>query len=199
MSTDVQCPAGCGSMEYKTNRNLKVRVFEPIGYALMIGGLPFIVGHFDAVPLPISYVIGFGMLMLGAYRTALVTTDLSCNTCTGVILESKSIDQRLKGDAFGLALNKAKYVREALSTSTQDSEYDCPDCGKKMSYISVPLEDGSHRPNHLVPDIVETIQNLETVSRTVDLDGCKECDLLWFNKANKEKVISRDNTIIVKT
>ncbi len=199
MSTDVQCPAGCGSMEYKTNRNLKVRVFEPIGYALMIGGLPFIVGHFDAVPLPISYVIGFGMLMLGAYRTALVTTDLSCNTCTGVILESKSIDQRLKGDAFGLALNKAKYVREALSTSTQDSEYDCPDCGKKMSYISVPLEDGSHRPNHLVPDIVETIQNLETVSRTVDLDGCKECDLLWFNKANKEKVLSRDNTIIVKT
>tara|TARA_B100000959_G_C14645905_1_gene486312 strand:+ start:57 stop:656 length:600 start_codon:yes stop_codon:yes gene_type:complete len=199
MSMDVQCPAGCGSMEYKTNRNLKVRVFEPIGYALMIGGLPFIVGHFDAVPLPISYVIGFGMLMLGAYRTALVTTDLSCNTCTGVILESKSIDQRLKGDAFGLALNKAKYVREALSTSTQDSEYDCPDCGKKMSYISVPLEDGSHRPNHLVPDIVETIQNLETVSRTVDLDGCKECDLLWFNKANKEKVLSRDDTIIVKT
>ena len=199
MSMDVQCPAGCGSMEYKTNRNLKVRVFEPIGYALMIGGLPFIVGHFDAVPLPISYVIGFGMLMLGAYRTALVTTDLSCNTCTGVILESKSIDQRLKGDAFGLALNKARYVREALSTSTQDSEYDCPDCGKKMSYISVPLEDGSHRPNHLVPDIVETIQNLETVSRTVDLDGCKECDLLWFNKANKEKVLSRDDTIIVKT
>jgi len=199
MSMDVQCPAGCGSMEYKTNRNLKVRVFEPIGYALMIGGLPFIVGHFDAVPLPISYVIGFGMLMLGAYRTALVTTDLSCNTCTGVILESKSIDQRLKGDAFGLALNKAKYVRDALSTSTQDSEYDCPDCGKKMSYISVPLEDGSHRPNHLVPDIVETIQNLETVSRTVDLDGCKECDLLWFNKANKEKVLSRDDTIIVKT
>jgi len=199
MSMDVQCPAGCGSMEYKTNRNLKVRVFEPIGYALMIGGLLFIVGHFDAVPLPISYVIGFGMLMLGAYRTALVTTDLSCNTCTGVILESKSIDQRLKGDAFGLALNKAKYVRDALSTSTQDSEYDCPDCGKKMSYISVPLEDGSHRPNHLVPDIVETIQNLETVSRTVDLDGCKECDLLWFNKANKEKVLSRDGTIIVKT
>ena len=199
MSMDVQCPAGCGSMEYKTNRNLKVRVFEPIGYALMIGGLPFIVGHFDAVPLPISYVIGFGMLMLGAYRTALVTTDLSCNTCTGVILESKSIDQRLKGDAFGLALNKAKYVREALSTSTQDSEYDCPDCGKKMSYISVPLEDGSHRPNHLVPDIVETIQNLETVSRTVDLDGCKECDLLWFNKDKKEKVLSRDDTIIAKT
>ncbi len=199
MSMDVQCPAGCGSMEYKTNRHLKVRVFEPIGYALMIGGLPFIVGHFDAVPLPISYVIGFGMLMLGAYRTALVTTDLSCNTCTGVILESKSIDQRLKGDAFGLALNKAKYVREALSTSTQDSEYDCPDCGKKMSYISVPLEDGSHRPNHLVPDIVETIQNLETVSRTVDLDGCKECDLLWFNKDKKEKVLSRDDTIIAKT
>ena len=197
---DVQCPAGCGSMEYKTNRNLKVRVFEPIGYALMIGGLLFIVGHFDAVPLPISYVIGFGMLMLGAYRTALVTTDLSCNTCTGVILESKSIDQRLKGDAFGLALNKAKYVREALSASTQEGEHDCPDCEKKMSHISVPLEEEvRHRSNHLVPDAVEMIQNLATESKTIDLEGCKECDLLWFNKANKEKVLSRDDTIIVKT
>ena len=200
MSMDVQCPAGCGSMEYKTNRNLKVRVFEPIGYALMIGGLLFIVGHFDAVPLPISYVIGFGMLMLGAYRTALVTTDLSCNTCTGVILESKSIDQRLKGDAFGLALNKAKYVREALSASTQEGEHDCPDCEKKMSHISVPLEEEArHRSNLLVPDAVETIQNLATVSRTIDLDGCKECDLLWFDKAKKEEVLSRDSTIIRKT
>ena len=202
MSAEVQCPAGCGPMDYKTKRNMKIRVFDPLGYAMMIAGIPFIAAP-DKLPFDfftsnmiVNAGIGVGLLVLGARRASLVTTDLSCNTCDGIILESKSIDQKLKGDAFGLALNKAKYVREALSASTQEGEHDCPDCEKKMSHISVPLEGEVRHRSHLVPDIVEDIQNLVTVSRTIDLDGCKECDLLWFDKAKKEEVLSRDDTII---
>ena len=201
MSADVQCPAGCGPMEYKTNRNLKIRAWDPLGTVFYLAGLILIansieVGSGETNP---GVIIGALLFIPGVYLSSLVTTDLSCNTCTGVILESKSIDQKLKGDAFGLALNKAKYVREALSASTQEGEHDCPDCGKKMSHISVPLEaEATHRSNHLVPDIVETIQNMATVSRTIDLDGCKVCDLLWFDKAKKEEVLSRDDTIISK-
>ena len=202
MSSDVQCPAGCGRMEYKTTRNLKSRAFNPLGTVFYLAGLILIansieVGSGETNP---GVIIGALLFIPGVYLSSLVTTDLSCNTCTGVILESKSIDQKLKGDAFGLALNKAKYVREALSASTQEGEHDCPDCEKKMIHISVPLEgEVRHRSNHLVPDIVEDIQNLTaTVSRTIDLDGCKECDLLWFNKAKKEEVLSRDDTIISK-
>mgnify|MGYP001208464329 FL=1 len=207
MSVEVQCPAGCGPMDYKTKRNMKIRVFDPLGYAMMIAGIPFIAAP-DKLPFDfftsnmiVNAGIGVGLLVLGARRASLVTTDLSCNTCDGIILESKSIDQKLKGDAFGLALNKAKYVREALSASTQEGKHDCPDCEKKMIHISVPLEgEVRHRSNHLVPDIVEDIQNLTaTVSRTIDLDGCKECDLLWFDKAKKEEVLSRGDTIIRKT
>ena len=188
-------------MEYKTTRNLKSRAFNPLGTVFYLAGLILIansieIGSDETNP---GVIIGALLFIPGVYLSSLVTTDLRCNTCAGVILESKSIDQKLKGDAFGLALNKAKYVREALSASTQEGEHDCPDCGKKMSHISVPLEEeGSRRPNPLVPDIVETIQNLATVSRTIDLDGCKECDLLWFNKAKKEEVLSRDDTIISK-
>ena len=203
MSAEVQCPAGCGPMEYKTNRNLKIRAFDPLGTVFYLAGLILIansieVGSGETNP---GVIIGALLFIPGVYLSSLVTTDLSCNTCTGVILESKSIDLKLKGDAFGLALNKAKYVREALSASTQEGEYDCPDCEKKMSHISVPLEgEARHRSNHLVPDIVEDIQNLTaTVSRTIDLEGCKECDLLWFDKAKKEEVLSRDDTIIRKT
>ena len=207
MSVEVQCPAGCGPMDYKTKRNMKIRVFDPLGYAMMIVGIPFIAAP-DKLPFDfftsnmiVNAGIGVGLLVLGARRASLVTTDLSCNTCDGIILESKSIDQKLKGDAFGLALNKAKYVREALSASTQEGEHDCPDCEKKMSQISVPLEgEARHRSSHLVPDTVENIQKLTTGSyRTIDLDGCKECDLLWFNKAKKEEVLSRGDTIIRKT
>ena len=201
MSAEVQCPTGCGPMEYKTNRNLKIRAFDPLGTVFYLAGLILIansieVGSGETNP---GVIIGALLFIPGAYLSSLVTTDLSCNTCTGVILESKSIDQKLKGDAFGLALNKAKYVREALSASTQEGEHDCPDCEKKMIHISVPLEGEVRHRSHLVPDIVEDIQNLATVSRTIDLDGCKECDLLWFDKAKKEEVLSRDGTIIRKT
>ena len=205
MSAEVQCPAGCGPMKYKTNKNKKILVFDPLGYTMIFAGMLFI-----AVPdnLPFDFFtsnlivnmgIGIGLLVLGSQRTVLVTTDLRCNNCKGLILESKSIDQRLKGDLLGLSENKAEYIRTALSSSTEESELACPDCGEKMSRIIVPYEDGSHRPNPLAPDIVEDIQNLATVSRTIVLDGCKECDLLWFDKAKKEEVLSRDSTIIRKT
>ena len=195
MVEEIQCPIGCGPMEYKTNRNLKVRVFDPIGYALMIGGLPFIVGYFDTVPIVISYMIGFGLLMLGAYRTALVTTDLSCNTCSGVILESKSIDQRLKGgDFLGFSENKADYIRTALSSSTEDSEHDCPDCGEKMSSAKIPFvkEKDWDSDNLIVPEILED----DLIYKICQLDGCKECDLIWFKKAKMERRLSSEGTMI---
>ena len=173
MSEEVQCPAGCGPMEYKTNRNKKIRVFDPLGYAMIFAGILFIAAP-DNLPfdfftsnLMANMGIGIGLLTLGAQRTALVTTDLWCDTCKGLILESKSIDQRLKGDLLGLSENKAEYIRTALSSSKEESKYACPDCGETMRRIVVPYEDGSHRPNTLVPDIIEDIQNLSTVSRTV--------------------------------
>ena len=205
MSAEVQCPAGCGPMDYITKRNMKIRVFDPLGYAMMIAGIPFIAAP-DNLPfdfftsnLIVNAGIGVGLLVLGARRASLVTTDLRCNTCTGVILESKSIDQKLKGDLLGLSENKADYIRTALSSSTEESEHTCPDCGEKMRHIRVPIEDGEHRPNHLVPDIVEDIQNLTTVSRAVKIDGCEGCDMLWFKKAKREKLLSKDSTIIPKT
>ena len=204
MSAEVQCPAGCGLMNYKTKRNMKIRVFDPLGYAMMIVGIPFIAApdnlpfEFFTSNLIVNGGIGVGLLLLGARRASLVTTDLRCNTCTGVILESKSIDQKLKGDLLGLSENKAEYIRTALSSSTENSEHDCPDCGKKMSHIIVPIERerGVYEDNLLVPDIIE---DLTTKSDSVKLDGCKECDLLWFKNAKREQKLSTDSAIIPKT
>ena len=204
MSAEVQCPAGCGPMKYKTNRNKKIRVFDPLGYAMIFAGIPFIAApdnlpfdFFTSNPI-VNMGIGIGLLVLGAQRTALVTTDLRCDTCKGLILESKSIDQRLKGDLLGLSENKAEYIRTALSSSTEDSEHDCPDCGKKMSHIIVPIERerGAYADKLLVPDIIE---ELTTVYDSVKLDGCKECDLLWFKNAKTEQKLSMDTAIIPKT
>ena len=200
MGGDVQCPAGCGLMEYKTNRNLKIRAFDPLGTVFYLAGLILIansieVGSGETNP---GVIIGALLFIPGVYLSSLVTTDLSCNTCTGVILESKSIDQKLKGDLLGLSENKAEYIRTALSSSTENSEHDCPDCGKKMSHIIVPIERerGAYEDNLLVPDIIE---DLTTKSDSVKLDGCKECDLLWFKNAKREQKLSMDTAIIPKT
>ena len=199
MSAEVQCPAGCGPMEYKTNRNLKIRAFDPIGTVFYLAGLILIansieVGSGETNP---EVIIGALLFVPGVYLSSLVTTDLSCNNCTGVILESKSIDQKLKGDLLGLSENKAEYIRTALSSSTEDSEHDCPDCGKKMSHILVPIErERTAYEDPLLPDV---IADLTTKSDGVKLDGCKECDLLWFKNAKREQKLSRDNVIIPKT
>ena len=199
MSAEVQCPAGCGPMEYKTKRNLKIRAFDPTGTVFYLAGLILIansieVGSGETNP---GVIIGALLFIPGVYLSSLVTTDLSCNNCTGVILESKSIDQKLKGDLLGLSENKAEYIRTALLSSTEDSEHDCPDCGKKMSHILVPIErERTAYEDPLLPDV---IANLTTKSDGVKLDGCKECDLLWFKNAKREQKLSRDTAIIPKT
>ena len=37
------------------------------------------------------------------------------------------------------------------------------------------------------------------MSDNVKLDGCKECDLLWFKNAKREQKLSMDTAIIAKT
>ena len=199
MSAEVQCPAGCGPMEYKTTRNLKIRAWNPLGTVFYLAGLILIansieVGSGETNP---GVIIGALLFIPGVYLSSLVTTDLSCNTCTGVILESKSIDQKLKGDLLGLSENKAEYIRTALSSSTEDSEHDCPDCGKKMSHILVPIErERGAYEDPLLPDV---IADWTTKSDSVKLDGCKECDLLWFKNAKREQKLSMDTATIPKT
>ena len=199
MGGDVQCPAGCGPMEYKKNRNLKIRAWDPLGSVFYLAGLILIVNYTEVGSGEYNPGIIIGMLLFipGLYFSSLVTTDLSCNTCTGVILESKSIDNKLKGDLLGLSENKAEYIRTALSSSTEDSEHDCPDCGKKMSHIIVPIE--RERRAYEDPLLPDVIADLTTKSDSVKLDGCMECDLLWFKNAKREQKLSMDTAIIPKT
>ena len=61
-------------MEYKTNRNLKIRAFDPLGTAFYLAGLILIANSIE---------VGSG------------------ETNPGVILEYNSIDQKLNGDFLG--------------------------------------------------------------------------------------------------
>ena len=199
MVVDVRCPAGCGLMGYKKNRNLKIRAWDPLGTVFYLAGLILIVNNIELGSGEFHSRAIFGMLLFipGAYFSSLVTTDLSCNTCTGVILESKSIDKKFKGDLFGLSENKADYIRTALSSSTEESEYDCPDCRKKMTHIIVPIE--RERKAHEDPLLPDVVADLTSKLDSVKIDGCKDCDMLWFKNAKSEQKLSMDTAIIAKT
>ena len=47
MGGDVQCPAGCGNMEYKTTRNLKIRAWNPLGTVFYLAGLILIANSIE--------------------------------------------------------------------------------------------------------------------------------------------------------
>lgn len=186
-------------MEYKKNRDLKIRAWDPLGSVFYVAGLILIVSYTEvgSGEFHPRAIVGMLLLIPGVYFSSLVTTDLSCNTCTGVILESKSIDKKLKGDILGLSENKAEYIRTALSSSTEESEYDCPDCRKKMTHIIVPIE--RERKAHEDPLLPDVVADLTSKLDSVKIDGCKECDLLWFKNAKSEQKLSMDTAIIAKT
>ena len=66
-----------------------------------------------------------------------------------------------------------------------------------MSPIIVPIERQRRLyEDPLLPDVVADLTNK---SDAVKLDGCKECDLLWFKNAKREQKLSMDSSIIPKT
>ena len=63
-------------MEYKTKRNMKIRDFDPLGYAMMIAGIPFIAApdnlpfdFFTSNPI-VNAGIGVGLVLLGGRRAS---------------------------------------------------------------------------------------------------------------------------------
>ena len=66
-----------------------------------------------------------------------------------------------------------------------------------MSHIIVPIE--RERRAYEDPLLPDVIADLTTKSDSVKLDGCKECDLLWFKNAKREQKLSMDTAIIPKS
>ena len=112
-SKEVDCPRGCGTMEYRKNKNMGRRVFHPLGTPLTFLGLAGIalalkslnsienegaLTNSEIITFIVELFPGVALLFLGLHFTSLVTSDLFCGTCNGIILESKSIDKVVNQD-----------------------------------------------------------------------------------------------------
>lgn len=210
-SEEVDCPRGCGAMEYRKNKNMGRRVFHPLGTPLTFLGLAGIalalkslnsienegaLTNSEIITFIIELFPGVALLFLGLHFTSLVTSDLFCGTCNGIILESKSIDKRLNKGIFGV-FQSADYIREKLSSSVKTSDFDCIDCMDKMKKVDIVFIHHAKEHSLLKPDILEKIEAWSGHQKIIEIDGCTSCDLIFFD-AGEENWFSNDGVLIQK-
>ena len=191
MDEGIQCPKGCGPLEYRKNKNRKVRVFDLPGYALIAIGLILLAVGGSSEDFAMEDfamgAIGLVLLFIGADRTSLVTTDLACDSCKGFMLESKSIDQTFK--------DKAYFIRSEISSSSIKSNFDCFECGNKMKNAIIVVSDHSEQNSLFVPEIIENVSAFVGRTEFRGIDGCSECDLVWFDSGERG-FLSKETSVI---
>ena len=188
----MKCPKGCGPLEYRTHKTRTVRVFDLAGYAFIAIGIIlaiyFLSRGEEATNKDLAILsIGLVLIVIGLERTSLVTTDLACDSCKGFMLESKSIDKTFK--------DKAYFIRSEISSSSIKSDFDCFECGNKMKNVSIVVSDHSEQNSLLVPEIIEDVSALVGRTETIGIDGCSECDLVWFDSGERS-FLSRGTSVI---
>jgi len=188
----MKCPKGCGPLEYRTHKTRTVRVFDLAGYAFIAIGIIlaiyFLSRGEEATNKDLAILsIGLVLIVIGLERTSLVTTDLACDSCKGFMLESKSIDKTFK--------DKAYFIRSEISSSSIKSNFDCFECGNKMKNVSIVVSDHSEQNSLLVPEIIEDVSALVGRTETIGIDGCSECDLVWFDSGERS-FLSRGTSVI---
>ena len=192
MDEAMKCPKGCGPLEYRTHKTRTVRVFDLAGYAFIAIGIIlaiyFLSRGEEATNKDLAILsIGLVLIVIGLERTSLVTTDLACDSCKGFMLESKSIDKTFK--------DKAYFIRSEISSSSIKSNFDCFECGNKMKNVSIVVSDHSEQNSLLVPEIIEDVSALVGRTETIGIDGCSECDLVWFDSGERS-FLSRGTSVI---
>jgi len=188
----MKCPKGCGPLEYRTHKTRTVRVFDLAGYAFIAIGIILAIYFLslgdEATKKDLAILsIGLVLIVIGLERTSLVTTDLACDSCKGFMLESKSIDKTFK--------DKAYFIRSEISSSSIKSDFDCFECGNKMKNASIVVSDHSEQNSLLVPEIIEDVSALVGRTETIGIDGCSECDLVWFDSGERS-FLSRGTSVI---
>ena len=193
MDEAIKCPKGCGPLEYRTHKTRTVRVFDLAGYAFIAIGIILAIYFLsleegEATNKDLAILsIGLILIVIGLERTSLVTTDLACDSCKGFMLESKSIDKTFK--------DKAYFIRSEISSSSIKSDFDCFECGNKMKNASIVVSDHSEQNSLLVPEIIEDVSALVGRTETIGIDGCSECDLVWFDSGERS-FLSRGTSVI---
>ena len=177
MESGLCCPKGCGPLEYNdqmTNRSYMLAFVGPI---IIVIGL--IAGS--------SSISGLGIIMILYAFYATKISLLRCWDCLGAMYESKSLDIFLKNDA--------NYLRTQLFSSQKTSQYNCPECGEKMKLLDLSIRE---RHPYIEPSGLGILKWILKGKKTMQIDGCCECDMVWFD-SDEENELSFGSHKIIRT
>jgi len=209
------CPKRCDLlvMEAKPNPyefkwNLKVIIFCVIALIsayICLNEPPFI---FDNLPIeiPATYfgIVTILSITMGLRLSRGTINEYVCPSCKGVVFDIDRFKHVRKGKVTNVSLlsksstKKHKAILQLLNDSSELSELQCPSCSKDMNSIDVLYErevDGNSRS--LLGTAIEIAAAIALDGTyKMEIEGCKKCNILWFDKFEDSKLTSHEANFI---
>jgi len=165
---------------------------------------PFI---FDNLPLEMTPAHGFGFGMffglVGLRYSQGTINEYVCPSCKGVVFDIDRFKHVRKGKVTNVSLlsksstKKHKAILQLLNDSSELSELQCPSCSKDMNSIDVLYErevDGNSRS--LLGTAIEIAAAIALDGTyKMEIEGCKKCNILWFDKFEDSKLTSHETNL----
>ena len=196
------CPRGCGTLEHQsTAGSMEGGSKGAVGNVLMIASIVIFVAYIvwlfasgngtnenlDTGQLFIAIFICVAIFGLGATIGIADSWNHHCQTCKGVLMDSKTVSEKFWGDGG------TKIVPLMEMRGDSISDLDCPGCGEKMGLIpiSYTAELRKSRTNRdttidFLYDAVIAVN--PTAEENLEIDVCNDCMMLWFDGGEAEKI-----------
>ena len=178
-SESIQCVNGCGNLTHDSHDKLTVNQ----RIALVVGGIISILLWVQSLPFSDSklafywFVGSFGPILMGIFGLG-KQNDVPyfiCKVCKGGMLDSKSLIEKFGKYNAGLIEYSLK--------KTDFGEKKCPICEEKMKII--PLEYSTIHFHSGLPIPIPIPSGGK-----IELDGCHDCSMIWFDSAEMDYVAS---------
>jgi len=201
------CPRGCGTMEYRsTSGAVQGGIKGLVGKGLIIASIAIFVAYIvwliasgnstnenlDTGQLFMAIIICVAIFALGATIGVGDSWNHHCQTCNGVLMDSKTVSEKFWGEGG----TKIIPLMEEIGDSVGD--LNCPGCGEKMGLIPISYTPVNHstRRRHYNDPSVDAIAFLFDVAVAVnpaseenlEIDACNDCMMLWFDGGESRKI-----------
>ena len=201
------CPRGCGTLEYQSTAGaFQGGIKGLVGKGLIIASIAIFVAYIvwlivsgngtnenlDTGQLFMAIIICVAILVLGATIGVGDSWNHHCQTCNGVLIDSKTVSEKFWGEGG----TKIILLMEEVGDSVGD--LNCPGCGEKMGLIPISYTPVNHstRRRHYNDPSVDAIAFLFDVAVAVnpaseenlEIDACNDCMMLWFDGGESRKI-----------
>ena len=201
------CPRGCGTLEYQSTpgafqsgyKGLFVMVLIIASIAIFVAYIVWLFAsvnstneNLDIGQLFMVGIICTGILVLGANIGVGDSWNHHCNTCKGVMLDSKTVSEKFWGES-GATIRS---LMEEIGNSAGD--LNCPGCGEKMDLIPIsytPVNHSTRRRYNNDPSVAAmaflfelAIEIKPTSEKNLEIDACNDCMMLWLDGGESNKI-----------